>query len=203
MASYGDLDAIRRILGNEQTTWTADDDLRLEAINAAVSLLFEERTNRVFGTGVQSATVTVYGAGFDRLVLPKPLRSITSVTTGGTWNGTSYTGGTLLTTAAVRLGPTGTRGEGYVLDRADGGFWPLNEPVVIVGTWADTDSDSDVPDDVTYAVNYLVAMQWRDEHASPEGVTGPDGFQLTVRDGWMHTMVRDTIRKYRVSRVAV
>jgi hypothetical protein len=201
---YADIDAVKRMLQAESgTTWTADNEARLNAIDAAVSLLLEEKTGRTFGTGSTPETITVYGLGFDRLTLPKPLRSITSVTTGGTWNGSAYASGTLLTTTQYRRGPLGMRGEAYVLDRADGSFWPLNEPVVIVGTWADTDSDGDVPDDVTYAVNYLVAERFKVENAGPAGLIGPDGYVQPIRDAWKDPMVAATIRKYRARVVAV
>jgi hypothetical protein len=87
-------------------------------------------------------------------------------------------------------------GEALALRRTDYGWWPT--VVVIVGTWADTDADATVPDDITYAANYLISERFKLEQASPAGQIGPDGSVIPVRNSLKDPLVSATMDYWRV-----
>lgn len=183
---YGDTDAIKALLRASQgTTFTADNLARLDDLNVAISLIVEDKLGRTFGATEADSTVLCWAHDDDVLVLPEPIRTITTITVGGTVTGTTMTGGSVLTTSywtpAIR--DVGT-GDIYALRLLSGGWWGAGVPVTIMGQWVATDADADVPADLVYAVNYLVAERFKIEQASPAGFIGPDGTTIPIRDSW-------------------
>ena len=200
--AYGDLTAIKQMLAATGTTWDTADTTRLERLNDAVSLLLEDKLGRRFGTGATTKAVVVESYGVsDLLVLPKPVRSVTSIVVGHTWNGTIWTGGTTLTTNAYRLRYVDANGYAWAILRTSTDAWA--GPVVVTGSWADDDDDFLVPADVQYAVNYLVAERFKIENAGPAGFSGPDGAVVPIRDPWKDPMVKGVLEKYGASIEAI
>ena len=198
MPLYGSLDAVKAMLrADVGSTFNADADTRLTAIRKAVSAWIEGETGRTFGTGSTSETIAVRTPGNRPvLLLPKAVRTITSVTISPEWNGSAWTGGTALAADDYVRDQVTRLGEALALRRTDYGWWPT--VVVIVGTWADTDADATVPDDITYAANYLISERFKLEQASPAGQIGPDGSVIPVRNSLKDPLVSATMDYWRV-----
>ncbi len=192
---YADTDLVKRLIGPTAATWGADDLARIAALDEAVSLVFEDKTGRTFGIPSAAALRYVDGAGTDTLVLPVPIRTITSVVVNPTaWSGSAYTGGvTLASTYYVKV-PNNATADIWLMRRIDGGVW--YGPVAITGSWADTDADTAVPEDVVYAISRLVAETWKAEQASPAGFTGPDGMTVPIRDPWKDSLIAAVISRH-------
>ena len=142
MAVYGSRAAVLALLkGASSVTLPTEAGDRIDTLLAVASALVEERTGRTFGTGATPETVVVPAPGVsDVLVLPKGVRAVTSVTVGASWDGAGWVGGSALPAALwVPVWRQGT-GEWLALARADGAHWV--GPVVVAGTWEDTDADA-------------------------------------------------------------
>jgi hypothetical protein len=72
-------------------------------------------------------------------------------------------------------------------------------PVTVTGQWAATDADALVPDDLVYAVDYLVSEHFKIEQASPAGFTGPDGATVPIRNPFKADIWLKVKAKYEVS----
>jgi hypothetical protein len=195
---YGDTAHIRQLLNlvDDDASSTAE---RIAALNATVSLIVEDELGRSFGATSTDTTVLFWGADDDVLLLPRPLRAITTVTVGGTVTGATMTGGTVYSTSLWT--PSIVDGDGliYALRLLSGGWWGAGTPVTITGQWAATDADALVPDDLVYAVDYLVAEHFKIEQASPAGFTGPDGATVPIRNPWKADVWLKVKAKYNVS----
>lgn len=213
MAGYADLTAVRAIVG------LADDDTaataRLEALNAALTAIFESKVGRTWSDDAPTArTVAVparfgaqpYGASpypFAVLPLPQPgIRSLVSLKTGPTWDGSAWTGGTDVDLAGVvPIWPT-LRGD--YLGLQIGTTWPWTTGTWWGGCWTGTvlveaiwaDQLQTVPDEVVEALNFLVAEEFKQERASPESLIGPDGLSVRTRNPWNFERVKAVIDKY-------
>jgi hypothetical protein len=53
-----------------------------------------------------------------------------------------------------------------------------------------------VPDDIRYAVNYMILERFKLEKAGPAGFTGLDGSTVPVRDVFNDPLVKRTLAKY-------
>jgi len=198
MALYGSVNAVKTMLrADVGSTFNADADARLTALQKAVSAYIEDETGRTFGTGSVSETVVVRAPG-NRvlLLLPKAIRTVTSVVVAPEWSGSAWTGGDTLTSADYLREQITDTGEALALRRLDTGTWPT--VVVIGGTWADTDGDATVPDEITYAANYLIAERFKLEQASPAGQIGPDGSVVPIRNSLKDPLVMATLDAWRV-----
>ena len=213
MPLYGDLDHVKRIIRPEEVADMGEDiEERLAAIQAAVSLQLEEACGRTFGDPVADTSLLHWVGPYDTLLLNRPARSITSITTGGTVSGSTMTGGTV--TPGSDLVHRYVSRDGLIHGITSLGPWPLIEPpattltgyrtpVLVTGDFGDTDNDADVPADVTYAANILILEQFRRETASPAGFTGPDGSTIPLRNQWNDPMVKAVIAKYSARGVLV
>src|SRR6188768_352684 len=95
MPLYGDLALVRKMLRPIDTASLGTDvDARLAAIREAVSLDLEYKLGRTFGVTAVDESVVHWIGPYDTLVLNRPARSITSIQYGGTFSGSSMTGGT-------------------------------------------------------------------------------------------------------------
>lgn len=198
---YGNTAAIKALLKASQgTTFTADNSARLDDLNVTVSLIVEDKLGRTFGATAADSTVLFWSANSDVLILPKPIRTITTVTVGGTVTGTTMTGGSVLNTTYWTPAITNLQtGDISALRLLSGGYWGAGVPVTITGQWAATDADATVPADLVYAVNYLVAERFKIEQASPAGFTGPDGTTIPIRDPFKDPIWLAVQEKYGVS----
>ena len=198
MALYGSTSAVKAMLrADVGSTFNADADTRLTALQKAVSAYIEGETGRTFGTGATSETIVVRTPGNRTiLLLPKAIRTVTSVTVAPEWDGSAWTGGQALTSADYVREQVTRTGEALALRREDYGWWPT--VVVVTGTWADTDADANVPDDITYVANYLMAERFKLEQASPAGQIGPDGSVIPVRNSLKDPLVAARLDYWRV-----
>lgn len=208
MALYGDLDTVERLLrATPNSSLNADADIRLAAIQAAVSAYIEEQTGRTFGVAAVAESVVVKaaevftidgrGGASAVLLLPKAIRAITSVVSNPEWSGSGWTDGETVDPTAYRPIMLTNTGEAMALEAVGGGYW-LGR-YVITGTFEDADSDTVVPADVTYIANWLIAEQFKYEQSSAAGIAGPDGQTLQLKNPYKHALVCTIIAKYRTS----
>ncbi len=193
---YGDSAKITAMLTTSGTTYDANHNARLDALNVTISLLMDEALGRTFGATAADQTVLFWAKDSDVLVLPRPIRTITSVTVGGTVAGSTMTGGTVYNTSLWTPSITDPSGQIYAIRLLSGGWWGDGMPVQIVGQWAAVDNDAEPPDDLIYAVNYLVVESFKRENTS---VVTDDGVVVPRRDPWDDPIVKRVIDKYSVS----
>lgn len=201
MTAYGDVTSIKRMLAASGTVWGADDEARIDALNAALSLEIEWKTGRTFGADNTATALDLVPSATPRQVLPRPLKTVTAVYRQG--NADEPVDPVLYRLAAM----PNRGGEYWFLDRLDGiswvetvgflGQWWQVEPALltVVGEWADADVAA-VPDDLVDAVNVLVVEFFKQENASASGFVGPDGQYLPFRDPWKHGRVAPVLDKY-------
>jgi hypothetical protein len=196
MALYGDLDHVKKLLAASGTSYDASHDARLTAIQAAVSAAIEEDLGRTFGAAVTDTTLLFWGGDSDVLLLPTPARAITTVTVGGTVAGGVMTGGTEYTDDLWSHHIVDEDGLIYAIRLLSGGWWGAYEPVTITGDFADTDDDAEVPDDLTYAANRLIAETFKSENLP---IVTLDGEIVPRRDPWSDPIIKGILARYRVS----
>lgn len=199
MPDYGSTTAVKQLIqASTASTFDAAEEARIAALLKTVSRLIEHETGRTFGTGATAESVVVAAPGVsDVLVLPKGVRAVTSVTVDPAWNGSGWTGGTVLVPADYRPVYIDRTGEALALQSANGGYW--YGTVLVAGTWADTDADSSVPDDITYVANRIVAEVFKAEKASGAGTLGPDGVGLIpLKNMFKDPIVVKTLDHWRI-----
>lgn len=133
------------------------------------------------------------------LIFDVPVRSIASIETGGSWDGSTWTGGVV------------TAADDFMLVYPDdGAYWGVKHlagawsgVVRVTGIWNDQPNGGAVPDDVRQAMNLLTADHWRFERADINGVLGPNNQPVRARNPWAHETVLEVISKYRVYELAV
>lgn len=195
MALYGSVAAVKQLLrADVGSTFNADQEARLEALRAAVSALIEHETGRVFGGTAQSESVGVWSRSPSPvLLLPKAIREVTSVVVGPLLTETGFSGGSVLPRSAWGATFVTRTGEAMALVRFDGTVWP--ELTVVTGTWEDA-RGGDVPPEIAYVCNYVVAEQFKREQASANGAIGPDGAVIPLRNWLKDPMVEKTLRHW-------
>lgn len=206
MTVYGDLDQVKKMLRpNTSTTFDADVDARLAAIQYAVSVAIDNKLGRSFGLPVSDTTHLVFAGRSSLLILPTPARVITSVTMGGTVAGSTMTGGTALDSAEWVYDPV-DRDTGLIfgLRLLSGGNWgtvdvynrPIT-PVKIIGDFATSDEDAVIPEEIGYIADYLTAETFKAENASASGSIGLEGEFVAPRNPWNDMLVKEILDKYR------
>jgi hypothetical protein len=206
MALLGDPAQVKKLLATSGASYDANHDDRILAIQAAVSSALEDEIGRTFGDTAADTTDLYWAGRSGHLILRRPARSITSVTVGGTVTGGTMTGGTAVLNTTWTHDPVSPRtGLIYGLRLTAGGWWGDEDayggptvPVQIVGDFATTDDDSEIPDDLTYVASYLIAERFKQENAGPAGFSGPDGSVVPIRDAWKDPLVVKVIGKYRI-----
>lgn len=210
MAAYADLVRVRRLLLLNGADQAEDEDITAEltALNAALSATFEGKVGRRWLAPTEDppepeTRVVALHPDYLRHVtpwaylvpLPGPgITSLTSVTAGALWDGTEYVGGDVAPAsyvAPIWPDPIGVY-LGLALSWQWG--WAWTSPLLVTGTWADVPVT--VPDDVVDAVTFLVVEEWKAEHASPTGQSGPDGQVVPTRNPWKFERVRSAIDRY-------
>jgi hypothetical protein len=166
---YGDSVHIRQLLNlvEDVSPSTAE---RIDALNATVSSIVEDELGRSFGATATDTTVLFWAENSDVLILPRPLRTITTVTYGGIVTGSTMAGGGVLTTDYWTPSIVDQDGLIYALRMLSGVWWGVGVPVTITGQWAATDADALVPDDLVYAVDYLVSRTLQGRAGQPCGI---------------------------------
>jgi hypothetical protein len=203
MAIYGDLEQVKAMLRPTDTAAFSSDALaRLSLLQSAVSSQIEDRTGCVFGGTSAPITRTIDGASADWtdvLLLPTPIRSVSGIAIVGD-------APEAVSAADYVLWNVDRQGNAHAIRRIQNGAWPLAngvDRIEVTGVWSNTEVGGDVPDDVTYVANYLIAEIFKSEQASPAGFTGPDGATVPIRNPWKTELVAGVIRKYGVARQVV
>jgi hypothetical protein len=188
-----------------------DQDLgdRIDALNLAVSSALEEACERTWGAPVADTTEIVWVGPGDTIVLPRPARTITSITYGGTVTGSTMTGGTVVTAGSLYYPIVDRNGLVYAIRSNTASVWWWNwayltpsdyypqTPVAITGDFTSSDNDTTVPDDITYIASYMVVERLKVEKASAFGAVGPDGDVAPIRDVFADPLVKRIIDKYK------
>lgn len=197
MVDYGDLAMIKRMLASTGTTYDANTDARLAALNTSISRVLEHVLGRTFGTAPppEGTTRLVYGRGSDMLFLPTPAWLIASVSVGGVVEGDQMTGGSLVAAGAWVVGIEDPGGQIYALMRS-GGYWGVAEPVNVTAYWADADVDTTLPVEIVTAVNKLVCETYKGENVP---VVTDEGIVVPRRDPWADAFVTRVIAHYQIS----
>jgi hypothetical protein len=196
MSDYADLDTVRHRLDIEGD----EEDANLAVLNAALSRAFEAKVGRRFGDGEPDvARIVCVERGYQRLILPWPIRAVTTIAEDPVWEGSVWTGGTVLEIADYRL-MTGTNGLAYQVERIDGGGW--FGPYLITGQWADT-PDGSVPDDVVEAVTVLVVGSFRKDQTGDGETSGPEGFSFKPANPWNDERVKAAIATHAIRRPTI
>lgn len=194
MVAYGDTTTIAQMLEPDTPSgFSASLTARIDAQREVVSRLIDEKTGRSFGSVGTSETRTIRpGGSSDVLILPAPARSISAITVDCTDEGGVISGGTALTTAQWRVALTDSDGTITALS----GTW--DGITTVTGIWADSDTDTTVPDDITWLCNYVAAKTLAEENSSPSGFVGSDGSVTFPRNPWSHPQVKAILLKHRI-----
>lgn len=207
MALLGDLDAVERMLrANPTSNYSADATARLADIRVAVTAYIEQRTGRTFGTVGASESVSVfaplrhalagnYGASA-LLLMPKPLRAITSVVSEPEWSGSGWIGGTNVPSAEYRPAMLTRQGDAMALELISGGAWAGR--YIVTGLFADDDDDAVVPGEVEYVANLLISELFKYEQSSAAAQAGPDGQTLYLKQSTKHPVVCAILDKHTI-----
>lgn len=204
MAILGDLDHVRQMLrASEGVDLGPDADDRLERLQRVITTMIEQRTGRSFGATAEDTTHTVWAADSGVLLLPRPARTITSVTTGTRYDGSAYTGGVVLDTDWYEPWIVDDDGLIWALRLLGGGYWGGTDwanrpvvPVIVEGDFSDSDDDALIPDDIQYVADVLISRTYQRENASPNGVVGFDGSISMPNDPWKDPIVATTLTRY-------
>lgn len=208
MALLGDVATVARNLRSmPESGLNADATARLTDIRVAVTAFIEERTGRVFGevgapesVAVSAPSVAAFpgstGAS-SLLILPKAIRTITSVVVGPQWSGSGWTGGTPVAATEYRPALFTNNGDAMALERIDGLAW--SGRFVITGTFEDADDDATVPAEITYVANLLIGELFKYEQSSAAAKAGPDGQTLPLKNAVKHPVVAAILDRHAAS----
>jgi hypothetical protein len=207
---YGDPALIRKMIRAVPSMETDEDvDARIAALNSAVSSALEEACERTWGTPVADTTEIVWVGPGDTIVLPRPARTITSITYGGTVTGATMTGGTVVDDSELYYPIVDRNGLVYAIRSNTASVWWWNwayltpsayypqTPVAITGDFTSSDNDTTVPEDITYIASYMVVERLKVEKSSTSFGIGPAGEIVPVRDVFNDPLVKKIIDKYR------
>jgi hypothetical protein len=212
MATYGSVEAVRRLLRPVVGAATNPDaEARIAAIRLAVGAYIEEKTGRTFGGGPAAATSVIVVAPvryiYDepviystRLFLPAPIRTITEVAYEPEYDGTAWSGGTIIDPSEYVPSLVAMDGTALALESVAGDGW--SGRYLVTGTWASEDEDDDIPSDLAYIADYLAAEVFKGEQTSAAAVAGADGAQLPMKNPYKNPLVVAILDKYRVGHAA-
>lgn len=210
---YADLDRVRRILdlegaeGAEATAITAD----LTALNTSLSAIFEDKVGRSWSATPATArteAIVARSAASGVLTLPPPgITELVSLTIGPEWDGSAWSGGEAVADLSEVV-PVWRTDDGAYLGLQIGRSlaWPWSLGTWYGGVWTGTvlveaiwaDQGGAAPPEVTEALTFLVAEEYKAERASPESQLGMDGLSIPTRNPWRFQRVQAVIDKYRL-----
>ena len=189
---YGSLPTIKAMLNITGT----DQDTRLTALNDALSALLDGELGRTFGADAPVAeTRAVHqDSALDRIDLPVPLRSLTGIEIGGTWDGTDWLTPTTLDADAYRARPADREGNIWTIDL----YGSVADEYRVTGVWAD--QVQAVPVEIVEAVNVMVTRAYkRDEAGAGGSAIGPTEFETQAPQGiFTDDRVKRAIERYRL-----
>lgn len=208
MAILGDAETVERNLrAVPGSSLNSDATGRLADIRPAVTAFIEERTGRTFGDPAEDEAVLVRAASSGSilglvgnsalLMLPKAIRTITSVVAGAAWTGSGWTGGQVVPATIYRPVMLTNTGEAMALEIVTGAVW--SGDYIVTGTFEDADEDAEVPAEIEYVANLLIGELFKYEQSSAAGVAGPDGQVLQLKNSAKHPIVCAILDKYRAS----
>ncbi len=192
------------VLGQLGVVNPSADYSRLERLESGLCDTFDHKVGRSFGvapvaqTRTVSLSVTWSSMASPRIILETPIRSVTSITVDGTWNGTAWTGGTVLAADDYLL----TNEVDSLFYGIDLGVYGWSSRIRVSGVWGDQ-SILGIPDDVREALTFITVDEWRTRNASPAGEIGPDGLMVRARNPRRFELVTQAIERHHVARVLV
>ena len=168
----------------------------VQRIENALASAFDHKIGRSFGVAAMLSTRLIGVArGSCTAVLQRPARDVSAVHAGGEWNGTIWDGEQEVTGWYPVYNSDDLI---YGLRRSAG--W--DGDIRVTAVWG-SDSEEDVPEDVSHALTWLTIRQYRRVTSSPNELVGPEGFTVPVPHAWDDPMVQAIIEKYRVVEVIV
>lgn len=199
MVTYADESKVMAELNIDPLTET-DRATKISDLNKLLSRGFDEQCQRTFGGGVvtpETRETSAYGT--EILTLSWAAITITSVAIGGEWDGSGWTGETVL--AAYDWRPWHVDRDHRIWGlRRMGGTW--NSEVRITGVWADNPGGV-VPDDVVALLTNLVVNHDLLFRTSAAGMEGPDENGIRPMNPWSLQISKLVIAKYRLPRMVV
>lgn len=182
---------------------------RARNLEEGLCLTLDEKLGASFGVAPVAETRTIEASSArglyewtsssdaSRLILTTPVRSITGIVTGGSWNGTAWINGAALTTDQYRLTHLDRYGLYYAIESVFGSWSGV---VRVTGVWGDQPT-AVVPADVREAMTFIVAETYRMQHASPADEIGPDGMAVKPRNPWSYEQPKAVVSRYQTVRV--
>lgn len=198
---YTDID---RALVQLELTETNDDDANdialLAEIDEEISRTLGLKTGRKWG-GTATTTARIVdrrsGSYGDILLLPSPVRSVSSVSIIGD------SPETVPSTDYVLWNVT-KDGDAHALKRTLNGYWPIQDNgvdrVVVTAVWSDESSGEGAPQEIVDAATFVAVETFRQRKSSPTGEIGPDGLTMRPRNPWRFETVQEAIKKYENAR---
>jgi len=193
---YANLDAAMHDIGLSDTSADDADAIgRLAQLDDEIARMIDLKTGRTFGGTAADADRVILlprSYGNRMLVLPFPIRAVTSVVVTGdaarVYATTDYT-------LALPTELTGDYHGLWLLEST----WPANDgrsTLTITGEWSDHAPGGAVPDEIIAAATFLVVEEWRLRQSSPAGEIGPDGMTIMPRNPWRFEVVKTAIDHY-------
>jgi hypothetical protein len=205
--TYGSALAVRKMFRPNEEAITGDDlSDRIQDALTVVSRQIDTALGRTFGQPATDTDVLVWAGSSNVVLLPRPARTITSVSVGGTVSGVTVSDGTVYDSELYAYYPYDPEtGLIYGLVLNTGGWWGITNayghysiPVVVTGDFSTTDDDTTVPPDIHYAANLLALRTLQREAVGVAGVSGEDGSFRPPMDPWKDPTVQRIIDTHRV-----
>jgi hypothetical protein len=173
---------------------------RVTALENGLADAFDAKVGRSFGVAPVAAERTITAPGVSTLlVVLGGIRSVTGITTGGTWDGAMWLTPEILDADDYALWATDRDGISYGIESFIGAWVG---PVHVTGIWADQSTES-VPADIREAMTFLTVRQYRRLTASPTDLVGPDGMTVPTPHAWDDPLVKTAIERHRLVEVVI
>jgi hypothetical protein len=189
------------VLAHLKISATSTDAItRVTSLENGLADAFDAKVGRSFGVAPVAEARTLAAPGVSPvLVIPGGIRSITGITTGGTWDGAVWLNPEILDADDYALWATDRDGISYGIESFIGAWVG---PVHVTGIWADQ-STNGVPADIREAMTFLTVRQYRRLTASPTDLVGPDGLTVPTPHAWDDPLVKAAIERHRLVEVVL
>lgn len=166
----------------------APEIARIEQIEAGIAALLDREMGRSFGGAATVVSRTIAGHDSSLLLLPIPIRTVTTITMGGI----------AIPASSWAFWFIGVNGLAYGIRLLDGSYWPsIGGTIVVTGEWSDAGGGT-LPVEIREAATFLTIEEYRSEIAGPSGAIGPDGLIVRTRNPWKFERVKKAIQAHRV-----